>query len=92
MVPNSNQVWYPPDGTKYSGKAGPMVRVGNMHTLLGGFQQPVCITLCCLGSCLIIAHGSVYGGYGYPLASLSANAIIAFIVVISLHLINSREK
>jgi hypothetical protein len=32
----------------------------------------------------------VHGGYGYPLALLFTNTIIAFIVVISLHLINGR--
>jgi hypothetical protein len=55
-------------------------------------MEPACITLCCLGSCLIIAHIGMYGGYGYPLALLFVNAIIAFIAVISLHLINGRGK
>ncbi len=55
-------------------------------------MEPMCIILCCLGSCLIIDHVSVYGGYGYPLASLFENAIIAFIVVIFLYLINGGGK
>jgi hypothetical protein len=54
--------------------------------------EPVCITFCCLGSCSIIAHVGIYGGGGYPLASLFANAIIALIVIISLHLINHGER
>jgi hypothetical protein len=53
-------------------------------------MEPICITFCCLGSCLIIAHVGIYGGRRYPLTSLFANAIIAFIIVISLHLINKR--
>ncbi len=54
--------------------------------------EPVCITLCCLGSFSIITHISVYGGYGYPLTLPFANAIIVFIMVISLHLINGGGK
>jgi hypothetical protein len=39
MVPRNNQVLYLPDGTEYSGKVGPMVRVRYIRTLPGGFQQ-----------------------------------------------------
>jgi hypothetical protein len=54
--------------------------------------ESVCIALCCLGSCSIIAHLGMYGGYRYPLAPLFANRNIAFFVVISLHLINGGGK
>jgi hypothetical protein len=39
MVPRSNQVSYVPDGTEYSGKAGPVVMVRYVRTLPGGFQH-----------------------------------------------------
>ena len=55
-------------------------------------MEPMCITLCCLRSCSIILHVGMYGGYKYPLALLFANAIITFIAVISLHLINCGGK
>jgi hypothetical protein len=54
--------------------------------------KSVCITVCYLASFMIIAHVGIIGGYGYPLTSLFANAIIAFIVIISLHLINGKGK
>ncbi len=50
--------------------------------------EPVCITVCCIGSFSIIAHVEIYRGGGYPLTSLFANAIILLFVIISLHLIN----
>ena len=53
-------------------------------------MEPMFITLCCLGSRSIITYIGVYRGYGYPLTPLFMNAIIAFIVVISLHPINGR--
>jgi hypothetical protein len=50
--------------------------------------EPVCITVCCLGAaCSIIGHIAMYGGQGHPFATLWANAIIAFIVIISINLI-----
>ncbi len=52
------------------------------------FTEPVCITVCSIAICSIIAHIGVYGGGGYPLPSLFANTIIAIIAIISLHLIN----
>ncbi len=38
-VPFSNQVLYLPDGTEYSGKAGPVVMVRYVCTMPGGFQH-----------------------------------------------------
>jgi hypothetical protein len=55
-------------------------------------MQPVRITFCCLRSCTIITHVGVFGGYRYPLAPLFVNTIIAFIIIISLHLINGGGK
>jgi hypothetical protein len=55
-------------------------------------MEPMFITLCCLGSRSIITYIGVYRGYGYPLTPLFMNAIIAFIVVISLYLINGGGK
>ncbi len=51
-------------------------------------MEPVCITICCLGGCTIIAHVGIHGGLRYPIAPLFANAFIAFITALSLHLIN----
>jgi hypothetical protein len=51
-------------------------------------MEPVCITICCLGGCTIIAHVGIHGELEYPIAPLFANAIIVIIVIISLHLIN----
>jgi hypothetical protein len=45
MVPCSNQVSYLPDGTEYSGIAGPVVKVCCVRTLPGGFQQNVYLVL-----------------------------------------------
>jgi hypothetical protein len=50
--------------------------------------EPVCICCCCIGGCSVIAHVGVYGGGGYPLASLFANTLIATIIIVSLYLIN----
>ena len=49
--------------------------------------EPVCITVCCLGVCSVIAHIALYGGQGHPLATHWANTIIAFIVIKSIILI-----